>query len=336
MHNTSFIDQKYIHFLSSQLRNFRTKGNGVYEFTHSCEKAESRKRRGYFYPKGNGYNFYCHNCGESTKFFSFLKRQSPQLFNEYRLEVFTGSTQHTKPPPIETPTTKDQIKIPVPIEGLELFSGLSENHPAVQYLKKRKIPQKFYDDLYFCKRFNEWGSSIAPNLQKMQTEEPRLVIPYRDKSGELFGFTCRSFDPASKRKYIELKLSDEEMIYGQDRLDPNKRILCVEGPIDSMFLPNCVAVGGASYRSEFLNKYKHKVTIVPDNDWKRNKQVCDSLVKAAESGFSIALFPDGYKHKDINKAIIEGMSSEEIIKLIKDNTKSGQDLILDIAFRRKC
>jgi hypothetical protein len=44
------------------------------------------------------------------------------------------------------------------------------------------------------------------------------------------------------------------MIYGYDRVDLSKRIICVEGPIDSLFLPNAVAVGGSDMKKavEFL------------------------------------------------------------------------------------
>jgi hypothetical protein len=262
-----------------------------------------------------------------------LKREDPLLYNQYRLDLFKQESSLTQTDAVAAEPKKDPIT--VCMDGLELFSELRKDHPALKYLAQRKIPTERYSDLYFCKQFYKWGKQIAPALEKMQKEEPRLIIPYRNRDGGLIGFTCRAFGE-STRKYIELKLSDEEMIYGQDRLDFNKRILCVEGPIDSMFLPNCVAVGGASYQSNFLNKYKHKVTIVPDNDWIRNKQVCDSIVKIANEGFSVALFPDSFRPKDINKAIECGYTTDDLVKLIKQSTKQGHDLLLDITFRRKC
>ena len=201
-------------FLSNRLANFRDKGSGLYEFTHSCERSTSRKRRGYFYPKGNGYNFFCHNCQESSKFFKFLERMDPLLYKEYRLESFSDSKQTQDKPEIKK--VKEEKKL-IP-DGLICYTDLSDDHPAWKYIKKRKIPENRYKDLYFCKDFFGWGAKINNELSKVDTKEPRMVLKYKNKNGEEVGYTGRAFN-ASKLKYIELKLSDEELIYGLEYID---------------------------------------------------------------------------------------------------------------------
>ena len=55
---------------------------------------------------------------------------------------------------------------------------------------------------------------------------------------------------------------------GLDRIDMSKQIYAVEGPLDSLFLDNCIAVGGSD-----LNKLESDVIIIFDNE-PRNKEIC--------------------------------------------------------------
>ena len=337
MINTTFIDQKYIRFLSSRLNNFRDKGNGLFEFSHSCEKPSSRKRRGYFYKKGNGYNFMCHNCQASTKFFKFLEAEDTMLFKDYKLEVFKDSMS-SRPEIVKLDVEpEEKASSRVLITGIVPYTDLPETHPAMKFIQKRGIPKELWNDLYFCRDFFPWASQFNQAFSKVKDKEPRFVIPYRDKKGEVFGFTCRSFGK-SDRKYIEIKVdSDAEMIYGINRLNLAKTIFAVEGPIDSMFLPNSVAVGGANYQSEFLFKHKDNVIIIPDNDWKRNIDVLRKIEEAGRNGFRVALMPDTYKSKDINDAVVkDNISPEAIVQMAQESAKTGPELLLEIAFRRKC
>jgi hypothetical protein len=338
MINTTFIDQKYIRFLSGRLKSFTDKGNGVFEFTHQCESPDSRKRRGYFYKKGTGYNFFCHNCQESTKFFKFLQKEDMLLYKEYQLEVFKDSmAANKKSEPDKTPDKKEEIRHLIETTGLIPYSELPKTHPAWKYVLKRKLPESLHSDIYYCRDFFPWAAQFNKAFAKTTVKEPRLILPYRNRNGDIVGFTCRAYGK-SERKYIEIKITPEaEMIYGLDRVNTAKAIIAVEGPIDSMFLPNAIAVGGASYRGDFFTKYKHSIIVVPDNDWKRNKDVLKQIETLARGGYKIALLPDEFKSKDINHAIeTEEHTAEDITNMIYTSVKHGPELLLDIAFRRKC
>lgn len=325
MENTTFLDQKYINLLSGRLRNFRSKGDGLFEFSHSCERAD--RRRGYLYKKGTGYNLFCHNCGHSVKFFNFLKEEDAHLYKQYCLELF-----QKEPEVVKKEVPKKKKKRTFDVDGL---SPADDNSESLEFLKSRSIPETRYNECFYTEDFNDWASSFYPEFKEKLRKESRIIFPYIDNTGNIFGFTCRSLGD-SKPKYIVLKLEDKEMIYGLNHLNLAKQIYCVEGPIDSMFLDNGIAVGGASYEGEFIKKYKQNLVIVPDNDWIRNKQVCEQILKKAKEGFRISLFPDNFDAKDINEAIIKGYSKEDIKKIIDENIKSGSELILDITFRRKC
>lgn len=325
MHNTTFLDKKYILFLSGRLRNFRDKGNDLFEFSHSCESGN--RRRGYFYPKGNGYNFFCHNCNLSIKFYNFLKYEDNWLYKQYTTELFAGESLVEK----EEPKKKQERKI-FDIEGLV---SVDEHPLGNKFIKDRKIPSSRASEMFFAEDFFTWASSFYKVFSEVKKVESRIVIPYINENDDIIGFTCRAIEE-SKRKYIELKLGEDEMIFGLNHINRSKKILCVEGPIDSMFLDNCVAVGGAAYQSEFVNKNKNNLVIIPDNDWIRNKQVCDRILQLGKDGYSISLFPEDFEYKDINEAIIDGCSANELKDMIMENVSSGPKLILDITFRRKC
>ena len=80
--------------------------------------------------------------------------------------------------------------------------------------------------------------SLAKNIRK----NPNFF----DENNKFFCFQGRSFGN-EKPKYITLKLSpDKSKVYGLNRVDKSKHILVVEGPIDSLFLDNCIAVAGST------------------------------------------------------------------------------------------
>lgn len=335
--NTTFIDQKYISYISGRLRNFRNKGSGLFEFSHTCESPTSNRRRGYFYKKGNGYNFFCHNCQTSVKFFTFLKSVDPNLYSDYTVEVFkenmVGSQEKTTLFPEEKPKEKQSGNL----DGLRCYTDLPKSHPALKYVERRAIPIDRYDLLYFCPKFNTWASKYNDKFKPTLEDSPRLVIPFFDRDKNVVGFTCRAYGK-EEPKYIELKINkDEEMIYGLERIDLDSTIYAVEGPIDSLFLDNCIAVSGASYGGQFFKKHKDQIVIVPDNDWKRNPHVLKSVQKMASEGYTISFFPDSFDAKDINKAIQSGKyTSNDIRAMIDKEKRSGMELNLEIAFRRKC
>jgi hypothetical protein len=102
-----------------------------------------------------------------------------------------------------------------------------------------------------------------------------------------------------------------------------------------LFLDNAVAVGNANYSSEFLEKNKENVVIIPDNDFRRNPQVCAQLKKAIQAGFAICILPDHWK-KDVNAIIQSGVTKQEIQNYIQTNTKRGLAATLEFTLEKKC
>ena len=160
----------------------------------------------------------------------------------------------------------------------------------------------------------------------MGGDHPRLMIPFRDEKGEIFAYQGRAFGD-EKPKYITIKLDeDADKIYGLDKVTHDKPVLVVEGPIDSMFLDNCIAVAGADFSKPLsiggrlmLNG---ELTIIFDNE-PRNKEICKQIEKNISQGRNVVIWPDSMKHKDINDMIIAGYTKEQVQQIITDNTFSG-------------
>jgi hypothetical protein len=125
---------------------------------------------------------------------------------------------------------------------------------------------------------------------------------------------------------MKLVPDDEAMIYGLDRWDSHKYTYVTEGAIDSMFLPNALAVGGSDF-----GKIKDiidlaKTTIILDRE-PRNKEIINSMLTCVNHGYHIAILPDTVRGKDINEYVQFGYDP---LKLIKNNTFHGLNAKLRI------
>ena len=101
--------------------------------------------------------------------------------------------------------------------------------------------------------------------------------------------------------------------------DRSKITPVLEGPIDSMFVPNSIATAGGDLVSSVRTLDKSKLVIVYDNE-KYSKETIKKMQKAIMNGYKICIWPDNFEHKDINDAVIAGLSSEFIEHIIKTNT----------------
>lgn len=241
-----------------------------------------------------------------------------------------------------TPRVDERKEIIIPkvsldsvLDGLIALSTLPKSHPAVLYAKKRAIPEEHYKSIFFCPKFFKYAVKYKDSFAKMKEDYPRLVFPYFDANGRVYALTARAFGN-EEPKYIFLSIDErKENIYGIWRIDASKPIIAVEGQIDSLCVDNAIAVGGADYNSALLRSLQSNLIIVPDNDFIRNKQVADSVMKAIKAGYAVSLFPASFKYKDINEAT-KKMTKQEIQTIILDNVKRGAEAELELIFRRKC
>jgi hypothetical protein len=204
------------------------------------------------------------------------------------------------------------------LEGLKSIKNLPDDHPARQIVERRKLPLESLSDLYLCESFYKFTNSIIKGkFPSLGGDHPRLIIPFRGEDGEVFAYQGRAFGN-EQPKYITIKIdADRDKIFGLDKVDKSKPILVVEGPLDSLFLDNCIAVAGADF-----SNMEGDLTVIYDNE-PRNKEINKQIEKTIDQGKSVCLWPDTMKCKDINDMVISGYTKEEIQEIITNNTLSG-------------
>ena len=307
------VDSKYIGLVSSRLQKFKRVKTDLYNFRCPiCGDSQKNKNktRGYLYPVKNNTNFKCHNCGASLSFNNFLKELDPVLHKQYTLEKFRDG--HTgKGFVVEEPKLK--FKKPVFKKKLDLPKA-SEIQIAREYLSKRKLDsQKFY----FADKFKQWTNSQKQTFDTIGRDECRIIIPMYDRDNNLIGFQGRSLVPNSV-KYITVMLDEEApKIYGLNTVDEKLPIYVVEGPFDSTFVDNSVALCGSDGD---LGYFKGSdVILVYDNE-PRNREIVNRISKCITRGERVVIWPNGIVEKDINDMVLSG---HNVMDVIKSNTYSG-------------
>ena len=312
------IDLKYLHLVSPRLDKFKKLRDYLYNcrcmYCGDSEKY-ANKARGYFYRKQESMLFRCHNCDKGTTVGKVLEVIDTDIYKEYIRERFVRKDD-TPEYNFEAPKFKKKdpkLKDLVPINKLD------STHPARQVLVDRKIPEEHYKLFYLCHRFCEWGD-ISTNQ-----DHPRLVIPFLDETGVVFAAQGRSFGK-EQPKYLTVKFDDKPKIFGLERIDWDQEVMVVEGPIDSLFLPNALAVAGADFIH--LPFDKEGITVVLDNE-PRSKEIVNKMTQLAENDYSLVIWPDTIKEKDCNDMILAGR--QNIQKIINENTYSGLEARMKLA-----
>ena len=323
---STFIDIKYLNLLSTKLTKFKRKSDNLFNFRcpHCGDsKKSSSKARGFVYRKKNDMFFKCHNCGIGQSLGNLIKFLDPSMHKEYTFERFKeGKPQKEKLEFDFTPSKiiKSKTHADRALNQLVSFDKLVTTHPAKQFVYKRLIPKEHWDKFYFCPKFYDWTNSIIPNkFPSLRDDHPRVVIPFFDREGNFFAFQGRAFGK-EQPKYITIKFDDtKQKIYGLDRLDLNKSVMITEGPIDSLFLSNAVALAGADADIK-INPLQ--CTMVFDNE-PRNQEIVNRMIKAVDKKFNLVVWPKTLKYKDLNDMIIAGKTSAEVQTIISNNTYSG-------------
>jgi len=316
---STYIDKKYINMVSPQLERFKWKSQSV----ANCRcpicgdsRKNKSKARGFFFPKKNDYFFKCHNCGVGHSVYRFLQAVAPAVAQEYALERWrngeNGKSNYVKPVETEIALPKAQIRLP-------RIDSLPTDHIARQYLAGRGVPH--LDRFYFTDGFGDWVRSVDPTYTTLPNDE-RIVIPFVNKAGELVAAQGRCLSGSKNSiRYITVKFSkDGRAIYGEDRSDYSKRIYAVEGPIDSVFLDNAIALAGSELAH--ATSLFSDCVVVYDNE-PRNTEIVHKVEAAIRDGYTVCVWSDSIAEKDINDMVLAGRSPQEVQRIIDECACSG-------------
>jgi hypothetical protein len=336
-----YIDKKYINLLSPRLERFAWKKQDLANFRCPLcgdSKKNKTKARGYFFQKENDMYYRCHNCGASHTMYRFLEMFAPALCKEYSLERWrngeVGHSNYTKPKEEEVfglfakkkPTPKTS-----PLDSIKKVSDLPDNHKCREFVNFRKIPRKFWDILYYTQDFGKWAKEVDPTVTL--EAHPRLVIPIFDNHGNMVAAQGRSLsldDDRNARKtarYITLKgdKTIEKLWYGMERLDKDGVVYVFEGPLDSLFIPNSVAMIGINDGSNIPKPLQGRKLIFCIDNEPRNVAVVNQLKKHIDLGHDVVIWDSSITYKDINDMVMVGMDIPSIMKAIKNGTCNGAE-----------
>ena len=338
------IDQKYVGMISHRLRNFKRKQDYVWNF--SCplcgdSKKNVLKARGYVYKKGNNLFYSCKNCGVGTSVGKLLEQIDGSLYKEYILERYkageSGTSNYTKPT-FNVPSPRfDKLDKQKQFEHAEFCFDLPSGHFCLDYLNNRQIPKEFYKQLLFTSHYKQFIDTLVPNHGKKLVDDARLIIPFYDVYNNLIAVSGRALETNDKTlRYITIRTidSEEKLVFGMDRVSLHEPVRIVEGPIDSLFVKNCVASGDSSLTTVADNISAGKKVLIFDNE-PRNKEIVKLMQDAIKSNHQIVIWPNTIEAKDINEMVVSGISVDEIEAIISSNTFSGLEAQAKFIFWKK-
>jgi hypothetical protein len=333
-----WLDAQYAKLMGHRLEGWQVKldSGGKFAANFRCplcgdSQKNKSKKRGNFFTQENDVYFKCFNCmpDQALHFGTFLKDQDHYLYQQYAVERYKQNTDghtHTKKDidwSVKILKVEPTLKSQDILKGTTCVEDLPKGHPALDYVINRQIPEQYWAEIFYAPKFMAWASTNSDrfNLKEGAKDHPRLIIPWFDTDFKIFTYQARAFGKETPKYYTINVETKTNKYFGENRLNPNRRVYVVEGPIDSFFLPNSVAVGSSALT--LFDEKGMDVIYCYDNE-ARNKEIVHIIEKCILEGKKTVLYPDNYIYKDINDAVVKGgMSPKDIVKMLDENTYSG-------------
>tara|TARA_Y100000593_G_scaffold12595_1_gene23267 strand:- start:16423 stop:17460 length:1038 start_codon:yes stop_codon:yes gene_type:complete len=330
-----WLERKYLSMVVSSLEQAKWKNENT--LNHRCpycgdSQKNQYKARGFHFTLEQNFIYKCHNCGKSTSSVNFLKDHFPVIHKEYIKEWLQESGK--KPRAKKTRSSNDFKFTPrkellnmKEVDLSALCFRANEKSESRKYLEERNIPQEQIEKLWFVSNAQTLASFSEKYKDRVLGNDPRIVIPFYDKKGELIGISGRAINDSPLRYLTMRFIDDVPLIYNLNNVDNLKTIFVTEGPIDSLFLPNSIAVGGSDFKKldNLVDKtFKDNAILIYDNE-PRNTEIVKKITEVINDGWNVCIWNDRRvsEFKDINDMIQGGLSQDEVVDIITSNTYNG-------------
>lgn len=303
-----------VHSLNPVKINFRC--------PHCGDSARNKSlTRGWFYEFDNQLRYGCFNCNYNLPIGIYLKDNFPEYYREWlrnrRGETKEDDLREKELFSIKAPEIK---KLPY-CERLDL---LSDEHPAKKYMLNRMIPSDKMHLFYFTMEWKKVANHIVKTYDDDSEKEPRIVIPIFNKENKMEAIQGRALRK-NEIRYITIKSHEHaNKIFGCERVDNSSDpVFVFEGPIDSVFIKNGIAMAGGQVDINVVPFRDRRVWVL-DNE-NRNPDTMHRYEKLIEQGESVVLWDKSrWESKDINDMIVkENANIAEINEYLKGNIVSG-------------
>lgn len=256
-------------------------------FCHDSASDNKKKRGNFIFKQGPFYN--CYKCFNCNKFFSIQK-----FFKEFNMTLpldaidYLAEHKSAQQEVVNKSASafrdsmfcsEEMTRLGISREKMMVDFGLVEvqsNLRAYTYLTNRcitKMDNFLYDPksdgLVILNRVN--GKIVSFQMRSLR--EHHKGPKYVTVSLKMIHEKILKDDVV-----IDSELEMFSMIFNLYNIDPSRPILVTEGPIDSMFLPNCIATLGAAKKVDI----SIPLWYVYDSDKKGNKEAIAKLRKGAQ------------------------------------------------------
>lgn len=324
-----WIDNEFAYRAFSHLPRFRQINNSsTFKLTFRCpvcgdSQTDAMKARGWYYGGTPG-NVHCYNCQYHNTISGYLKEYDEELYREYLMEVRKEKAR-MEPKIEKVPEHKPEPekKTINSLPSCSRLDKLPEEHPIVKYVKSRCIPKESWNRLWFTLEWPKLVNKIQPGTYKKEIPEPRLVIPIFNKDGKAESFQGRSLRKDAPQKYITIKAFETATkIYGVERVKEGD-VWVMEGPIDSLFIPNAIAITGGSIDLDVV-PFKERRVWVMDNE-PRHPDTIARMKRLVDAGERVMFWDRApWRSKDVNDMVMkENATPQEILEYMKQNISSG-------------
>lgn len=274
---------------------------------------------------------FCHNCGWSSKPYRWIREVSGMSREEIYDEIKSGDYEYQDIFKIleDTPIVGNNYSLPT--DCINLFDPLQRAHykgnavveGVYAYLTKRRLESAVNrpDALYV---------SLDDRIHKN-----RLIIPFKDAKGDIRFYQSRKvFEWDDIDHYISKKHGDKNL-FGIDKISSEYDMIPIfEGPIDSFFVKNSLALGGITEKSDSIMTFAQQKEMdalsfydhvyVLDSQW-IDKTARDKTNILLNMGYKVFIWPEklGKRFKDFNEMCIHLQLDEISHEFIKKHTHKG-------------
>lgn len=284
------------------------------------------KRRLFYVTKKN--LIFCHNCGWSGNPLKWVTQVTGESYNTILSEL----QQYDNIKIITEKEDKQVITNDLPDDCIDLF-----DEQQLLFYKDNNIVQTIFR--YIKERRLDIGVNRPKTLYttlKDNTHKNRLIIPFYDNGTPVY-YQSRSVldnDKKFKPKYLS-KRNGEKSLFNIDNVqDSIEYIFIFEGPIDSFFTSNGIAVAGiqedshgmfTSMQTQQIKRFPlHKHVWVLDSQWQDEAGLKKSY-KLIENNQTVFVWPEniGKKFKDFNEICCALKLNSIKPEFIIENSHSG-------------
>lgn len=291
-----------------------------------CREGNSwgKKRRLYYIVKDN--SIFCHNCGWSGSPLKWISEV--EGVNQFQVIKEAKNTDHTYIPQ-DVEIEKEQNIQSLPGDCINLYdkaqtafySRDNKIINALQYIKERRLDTAINrpKTLWYCK--NDF------------IHKDRIIIPFYDDNNIVFYQSRKLLEKDKKPKYLS-KLNAEKSIFNFGNISGDLDCIFIfEGPIDSFFVKNGVAVGGiqSTSKNTFTSVQEKQINKYPfyNKIWVLDNQYIDESAKQKtkillKEGHTCFIWPKELKmFKDFNDICTKGRRDEITSPFVMSNSYKG-------------